>query len=230
VKARTGKSVIATKKIQKLGRGDWLADLLATENTRRLNPDLPSQIRVRLITRKRRGFRPITLVTSLLSPELYSAQAVFGLYADRWEAELAFRELKTELNDEWVVFRSRTPVRVLQEAYGLLLAYNCVRALMCDAAVEARVKPLQLSFKTCLVRVQWFLSGGAPFEGLEQLLDVLGLAQLDPRRVGRSCDRAVKMRATKYPVKRPGQKPAKTRYQVQRQRYEERRNRVALSA
>lgn len=230
VRAKTGKSVIATRLGDYLGPRDRLAHLLPTGNTRRKHPDLTEEVPVRLITRTRRGFRPITLVTTLLDPKKYSAQAIVDLYTDRWEAELAYRELKTELNQEWVTFRSRKPARVLQEAYGLLLAYNCVRSLMCEGAKVAGAKPLRLSFRACLVRVQWFLSGDAPFVDFDQLLDSLASALLPARRKGRSCPRAVKVRAKKYPAKRPGQRPTRTRYQDQRRRKEQGQEARALTA
>ena len=43
-------------------------------------------------------------------------------------------------------FRSRTPLGVLQEFYGLLLAHYLIRATMHEAALQAEVAPDRLSF------------------------------------------------------------------------------------
>jgi hypothetical protein len=44
--------------------------------------------------------------------------------------------------------------RVLQEAYGLVLAYNLIRCLMTEAAIKAGVCPLRISFVDSLERIR----------------------------------------------------------------------------
>jgi hypothetical protein len=231
IKAKVGKSVIKTKKGKKLGRGDWLGSLEPTSNTKRNHPELTKAVPVRMITRTRKGFRPTTVITSLLSPNEYSADEIFDLYRDRWEVELSYRELKTYLLDEWVPFRSLTPDRVRQEAYGLMLAYNCTRALMCEAAEQVGVRSIELSFTECLERLRWCLLGGplgtAPHD---TLIATFCACLLPKRREGRSCPRAVKLKSPKFPVKRNGEKPARTRLQAQHAKREKKRAQVALSA
>jgi len=59
---------------------------------------LPAQITVRIIrfsaTIRGHRSRRITLVTSLLDPQLYPAQELMELYARRWRLELCLRDLK----------------------------------------------------------------------------------------------------------------------------------------
>ena len=122
------------------------------------------------------------------------------------------------MTEEPVTFRSKRPERILQEAYGLLVAYNCVRGLMCEAAKTAGVRPIQLSFMDCLWRIRWALT--APPADPQSLIDDLARCVLPPRREGKRCDRAVKIKMSNYPRKRVGQRSAPTRYQLQRQAHE----------
>jgi hypothetical protein len=199
------------RKLRCLGRGDWLCELVKPRYRPGRYADMPERILVRMITCHRRGFRPYTVVTNLLSPKDYPAAEIAALYVDRWEIESGYRELKVHMTQKRVTFRSKRPDRVLQEAYGLLLAYNCVRGLMCEAAVEAGVRPVQLSFADCLSRIQWALRATTDVDALVQ---DLASCVLPPRRASRRFDRAVKVTLSKYPRKRRGQRSAPTRYQL----------------
>jgi hypothetical protein len=217
IRLRQGRCAVKPKKLRRLGKGDWLCELSPLSyNTRRLHAaeNLPTAIRIRVVMCPRKGFRPYPVMTNLLDQTRYPAHEIAVLYRDRWEVELGYRELKIHMAKERVTFRSKKPERVLQEAYGLLIAYNCVRALMSDAAAEAGVSALQLSFVDCLWRVRWWLAlpGNA-----RSLVSELALCRLPPRRKGRRCDRAVKIKMSNYPRKRHGQKSAPTRYQRQSQ-------------
>ena len=50
-------------------------------------------------------------------------------------------------------FRSKKPVGVIQEFYGLLLAHYAIRKVMWDAATQAQVDPDCLSFSHALAVV-----------------------------------------------------------------------------
>jgi Insertion element 4 transposase N-terminal/Transposase DDE domain len=86
------------------------------------------------------------LITTVLDPKLLAAQQLAALYAQRWEIEGAFDEIKTHLRGGQVVLRSKTPDLVQQEFYGLLLAHWAVRLLMQEAADREKIDPDQLSF------------------------------------------------------------------------------------
>lgn len=223
MRAKVGRCVATPKKLRRLGPGDWLCVLQANAYTRRCWPGF-EDVHVRMITRRRKGFRPVSILTSLLSADDYPAQEVFDLYQDRWEAELGYRELKVHLVDEPVPFRSHRPDRVLQEAYGLLIAYNAVRALMCKGAEVAGVVPTQLSFTECLEHVRVALMMRMTET---ELVDAISRRRLPRRRKGRSYPRAVKIKFSKWPRKRSGQAPAKTRRQHQRARSTEKQAQLA---
>lgn len=209
VRAKTEGRCLRPKITKRFSKLDGLATLQVPTCTKRKHPDLPDTLTVRVVTYSVKGFRPVTLITDLLDPEAYPAKAIIELYHDRWEAELVYRELKTHQVAKRVVFRSQTSERVLQEAYGLLLAYNCVRALMADGAAEAGVQPRYLSFVDCLDRIRAALpliAAASPAERprlLAALLDSLAACVLPPRRAGRRCPRAVKIKMSNYARKRP---------------------------
>ena len=86
------------------------------------------------------------LLSTLLDPAAAPAAELAALYPQRWEIEGFFDELKTHLRGGRVVLRSKTPVLVKQEFYGLLLAHRAVRALMNEAAEKEKIDPDVLSF------------------------------------------------------------------------------------
>ena len=141
----------------------------------------------------------VTLLTTLLDPKAYPKQELKALYRSRWEAELAFRELKTHMLGSHVAFRSKTPTRVLQEAFAQLIAYQCLRGLMARAAVRAGEQPLRISFTGALeVLVVALLSG----LGQDAVLDWIARECVLPKRRRRNCPRTVRRRASPYPHKR----------------------------
>lgn len=84
------------------------------------------------------------LITTLLDAKLDPALTLIELYHVRWEEELAIDELKTHQGRP--VLRSQTPAGVVQELYAFLLDHFVVRVLMFQAAQEAQVPPLSMSF------------------------------------------------------------------------------------
>lgn len=209
VRMKRGQKTLKPRHLRRLGDGDWLCELRRPEKHR--DPTLPSTLEVRMVKRARRGFRPIYVVTSLTSAKQFPAAAIMDLYQDRWEAELSYRELKTELVTTKVAFRSKTPDRVLQEVYGLLIAFNCVRALMAEAAAEAGVRPTQLSFVDALERLRLALCA-RELADHDRLVGLLRLCVLPQRRRGRRCERAVKVKFSNFPRKRRDRPAAPSPY------------------
>jgi hypothetical protein len=66
----------------------------------------------------------------LVDAKQYPAAELRVLYHERWEIELGFGELKTDMLQRLEAIRSRSPDTVNQELWGLLLAYNLVRLEM----------------------------------------------------------------------------------------------------
>ena len=132
------------RKAQRLGKNDGLfVWTKGYQQSEILSPNewdlLPAQITVRIVrfTATIRGFRNrrITLVTSLLDPELYPAEELVALYARRWRLELCLRDLKTTLGMEQL--RCKTPDMAEKELLAYLVAHNLVRCLMAEAVAAS---------------------------------------------------------------------------------------------
>ena len=196
--------------MKKLGTGDELVELETSREARRKNPDLPRTWPMRAIRYRRPGFQPQTLLTSLLDPEAFPADELRDLYHERWEIELGFDEVKTDMLDRQEAIRSKTPAGVMQELWAVGLAYNLVRLEMERIAEEADVPPSRISFvhSLRLIRDEWMWaaassSPGAIPKNLRRLRDELKRFILPPRRSHRRFPRAVKTKMSNYERKRP---------------------------
>ena len=156
------------------------------------------------------GHARSTILTSLVGADAYPAKELVELYHERWETEVGYDEIKTHMLDRQETLRSKTPEGVRQELWGLALAYNLVRVEM-ERAEEAKDPPTRISFVTSvgmitralldcpgprttpgsIPKLLWFMR-----EDLKRLV-------LPPRRPERAYPRAVKVKMSNYPRKRP---------------------------
>ena len=90
------------------------------------------------------------LITTILDPAAAPADELAALYAERWEVESIFDELKTHQRGPRVVLRSRTPEGVYQEAWGYLCVHYALRALIHAAADDHNLDPDRISFTTAM--------------------------------------------------------------------------------
>ncbi len=152
---------------------------------------------------------PRWLLTSLTDAERYPAAEFVQLYRERWEIELGYDEVKTELLEAEETVRSKSPTSIQQELWGVLLAYNLVRLEMERIAEEARVEPIRISFVNALRLIQdeWLwaavTSPGAIPKRLRELRAAVKLFILPPRRTHRTYPRAIKLKTNKYLRKLP---------------------------
>lgn len=91
---------------------------------------------------------PLTyrLITSLFDIKQFPATLLAEEYHQRWEVENTIDELKIHLLGRKTPIRSQNPREVVQEVYGWLLGHWAVRFLIFQAASEANIAPLRLSF------------------------------------------------------------------------------------
>lgn len=188
--------------LSELGPGDRLVRLAVSPAARRARPELPESLVVRAIDYQRKGFRPQTLLTSLVDAQLYPADEVRALYHERWEIEQTYDEIKTHTLDREESIRSKSPERVRQEIWGLLIAYNLVRRHIERFADQHRLKPLQVSFRGALLLVRNTCVCAAQGVGstrklLDAMDDDLHLLVLPPRSTRRYA-RAVKIKMSNY--------------------------------
>ncbi|MBA3540037.1 MAG: IS4 family transposase, partial [Deltaproteobacteria bacterium] len=183
-----GKSNTKFRLIRHLGAGDDLVEFEVSSEARRKNPSLPTHFDARAIRYQRKGFRPELLLTSLLDEKRYPADELRALYHERWEIELGFGEIKTDMLERLETIRSKSPIAVAQEMWGLLVAYNLVRLEMERIADELKVAPTRISFVAALRYFveQWLwaaqtMTPGAIPKRLSTMRDRLRRFLLPPR-------------------------------------------------
>jgi hypothetical protein len=198
------------KVLKKLGTGDELVEIAVSGEARSKNPDLSRSWKMRAIRYQRPGFQAQTLLTSLCDSKLYPARELRELYHERWELELGFNEVKTEMLEREEAIRSKTPPGAMQELWAIGLAYNLIRLEMEQVAAEAKVPPSRISFVMSmrLIRDEWMWAAASKSPGaipanLRRLRDELKRFVLPPRRSKRSFPRAVKLKMSNYARKRP---------------------------
>ena len=210
---RTTRRVDGRRRWRPLGRNDWLLRWTPTPSCaspwlmalQRLA--LPSEMVVRAVRGScfQKGFRvrQVTVITTLVDPQLYPAQDILRAYLRRWRLEMCLDDLKTTLHLEFL--RGRSPQMVQKEIYTRLIAHNLLRCLMAQAASRHKVPLEGLSFKGSLDAVRHFTlamtraRSKAKRQRLWDLLLETLSRDLVPERPGRRQPRAVKRKKTKYP-------------------------------
>lgn len=163
------------------------------------------EIRVQL---HRQGYRPteLRLWTSLLDPTQAPAAELVELYAQRWEHELFYRELKRQLRKS-ALLQSHTVVTAAQEIAALMLA-AALLAKERDRAAAGQVPVLRVSFIKLLelIRPLWLTLalGGDLLEEwqkreLAERFYRKAATYLTPKRRARSCPRKVRQPVSKWP-------------------------------
>jgi hypothetical protein len=149
------------------------------------------------------------LITTLLDPAQAPAEQIALLYAERWESETGYAELKTYLRAGRSVLRSKDPDGVAQELYALPIAYQLVQTARAKAALDQPAHPVvdpdRISFTATLrALIRVFSSPGPPRRLLHDALDEVRHQPLLTRRP-RTKPRALKgtptlaLTSTKHP-------------------------------
>jgi len=151
-------------------------------------------------TRRTEHYR---LVTTLLDPNRYPAEAIITLYHERWEIESAYLAVKhTILHGR--VLRSHHPAGAEQELWALLTVYQTLRIAMLDAT-DSRpgTDPDRAGFTTALhaARDQIITAAGVLADQTIDLVGKIGrqiLNNLLPPRRQRTSPRIVKRPLSSY--------------------------------
>ena len=192
--------------IQKLDDGSVIGVLTPTAAAKQKDSQLPEQISVRIIDYQIEGHcTSIRLVTSLLNSTTFPAEEIAHLYHQRWELEIAFDEIKTDLRSRRESLRSKTVDGVYQEIWALLMLYNLIRREMAIVATDHGLPPSQMSFRNALFSVQKFFmfvaddaSPGNIGKRLNNLREEIWEFRLPPRRSHRVNPRHVKIKMSGY--------------------------------
>lgn len=163
------------------------------------------EIRVR-VGRKGHRSHELRLWTSLLDWRSAPALELARLYAQRWEHELYYRQLKTQLRKSDVL-QSHTVETAAQEVAALVLASALLAAERARAAV-GQVPVLRVSFIKVLELLQplWLtlelgedlLSEPQKNELVKRFYEHMGRC-VSAKRRSRSCPRAVRQPVTGWP-------------------------------
>jgi hypothetical protein len=149
----------------------------------------------------------VRLWTSLLDWRRHPAAELLALYAQRWEQEVFYKELKVDMRST-PCLQSHTPLTAIQEIAALILAYAVLVDYRVEAASVGDVGVLRISFIKTLQVVQGL------WQFLEVTSDMLTPAQVRlvvrrslrriadmaiPKRRHRSCQRALRQPVSSWP-------------------------------
>ncbi len=144
------KSTMAPRFVAFLEDGSWLAELRPSGNAGRHATPLTIRVIDYEIDDGRENDEHYRLLTTILDPKDAPAVDLAQAYAQRWEIEATFDELKVHQRGARTVLRSKSPDLVMQEIWGHLCCHFAIRTLMWEAAAEARVDPDRVSFVAAL--------------------------------------------------------------------------------
>jgi hypothetical protein len=197
-------------KVRTLKDGSYLAYLYPSDYQRRKSG---ARVLVRIITYTITdpalpGYgEEHRVLTTLLNPRLAPAHEVACAYHERWEIEIVIDEIDTHQRLVGRTLRSLTPVGVIQELYGVLLAHYAVRKLMHEAALAVDVDVDRLSFVHALEVVRDAIPEFQMVDGAQQrvlyerMLHDIAAVRLPERRT-RSNARVVKRKMSNFKLKR----------------------------
>ena len=170
-------------------------------NKSRFTPEqweqLPESVTYRCIRYRITGrTEAVTVVTTLLDADRFSAKDIAELYGLRWEVELDIASWKTTMG--YRDLRCHTPENLDREIAVGVLAYNLVRTVTNDAAAVLEVHPREISFSHS--RDAW-ISFSDELNSSSDLMWIIlsATSRLVRHRPGRSEPREIKKRHhTKY--------------------------------
>jgi hypothetical protein len=214
--AKTGAALVWRAKanavlpvLERHGDGSFRSELVANDDRRKrldVTPVRVIEYRVGDPGRPQAEHTTYRLVTTILDPEEAPAAELAALYAERWEIESIFDELKTHQRGPRVILRSRTPAGVYQEAWGYLCVHYAIRALIGAAADTGSHDPDRLSFTAALYATRRSVRRGLDStmtlaRSLERATAEI-LRGLLPERRLRSNARVVRRKMGNFEVKR----------------------------
>ena len=174
-----------------------------------------------LYVRLRRGGQWIDLwLFTTLEATDYPLELLVRWYGQRWQAELHFRSVKTQMRLAELDVCS--PEMARKELYTALLAYNLVRAVMWAAGERLESAAPTLSFNNARrVLLDWLLDwasrvgqgAGSSQRWAQSLLEETSQQKLPKRKKPRPSQvRMVRSRACPWPILRGSRAAAQKRY------------------
>jgi hypothetical protein len=146
------------------------------------------------------GFRvrEITLVTTLLDPQIYPKAELAELYRRRWQVELNFRHMKITMKMD--ILRCKTVEGVMKELTMFTLAYNLIASVRSESASQQSVAVDRIGFVDA---IRW-LTNPEPGGDASQIL-------VNPSRPDRVEPRVRKRRPKQFPLMKEPRKILRNR-------------------
>jgi hypothetical protein len=144
------KNNVVPRQIEILDDGSWLGELRAKNKELNTPHVVVRVVEYQIDDGRGEPMGPFRLFTTMLDPTEVTATELAAAYAQRWEIESAFDELKTHQRGAKMVLRSKSPALVEQEIWGHLCCHYAIRTLMFEAAHDAEVDPDRVSFTAAL--------------------------------------------------------------------------------
>ena len=148
---RNGRNALTPRLLRELPDGSYLAQVHPSGPARGQGTE-PITVRVVDYTLDDGRDNPESyrLLTTITDPEQASAEELALGYAERWEIENTFDELKTHQRGPRIVLRSKSPDLVEQEIWGHLCCHYAIRTLMAETAKAGGGDPDRVSFVAAL--------------------------------------------------------------------------------
>ena len=121
-------------------------------------PDTEARLVTFTVTARTRSGRTkttlIRVLSTLLDHETFPAREIAALYAERWQAEIAFLHLKQTVRGPRRALRGQSPELARQEAWALLLIHNMTATAAARAAALAGTDPGLIPFTAVLALIR----------------------------------------------------------------------------
>ena len=209
VRVKRGLKIV--REVKRLKDGSRIVEIKALDPENHHKVAATLNVREIQATIQRKGYRTVhlRLWTSLLDCEQAPARELIELYITRWEQELYFRELKSELgvND---LLQSQTPETGAQEVAAMIIGSSLI------AEERSKLQPgEELSHRISFIKVQEILEPlwltlllGADILTEEQKQELaerfyaLASRQVMQKKRTRSCPRAMRQPIQPWPRKK----------------------------
>ena len=144
------KNNVHPRQIEVFDDGSWLGEMRLNNTKLSTDAVVVRVVEYHVDDGRDTQMGPLRLFTTMLDPDQVSATELAIAYAQRWEIESTFDELKTHQRGSKMVLRSKSPALVQQEIWGHLCCHYAIRTLMFAAAHAADIDPDRVSFVAAL--------------------------------------------------------------------------------
>jgi hypothetical protein len=200
---------LKAKVVERLADGSALVEVPVYEQRRQIDTLQVREIRAQVVAPNGKRFT-LRLWTTLLDPKRYLAEPLARHYAERWEHELYYRELKLDVRNA-PLLASHTVATALQEIVAVVLASAVIARLRVASAAEIKVPTTRLSFFKLMLATQslWdtfetmgeLLTAEQRSHVFKHYLKTVRKTALLPERRARSCPRAIRKPVSGWPRK-----------------------------